>query len=60
MKGLFGKPYAFTPLTYILPNEYTKFVDEYTKSEDSTVWICKPADSSRGRKIFLIKDISEV
>ena len=60
MKGLFGKPYAITPLTFILPNEYTKFVDEYTKQEDSAVWICKPADSSRGRKIFLIKDISEV
>lgn len=28
--------------------------------KEKKIWICKPADSSRGRKIFLIRDLSEL
>lgn len=60
---MYGSVYAFTPRTFILPNEFSNFVDEFTKSvrksqNDTKIWICKPSDLSRGRKIFLIKELS--
>mmetsp|Transcript_39275 Transcript_39275/g.100664 ORF Transcript_39275/g.100664 Transcript_39275/m.100664 type:complete len:410 (-) Transcript_39275:11-1240(-) len=61
MKHTYGSVYDFFPLSFILPNEYTKFVNCYADQEDKRkIWICKPADLSRGRKIFLIRDIGEL
>lgn len=60
MQAIFGPIYNFSPTTFILPNEYKKFVEEFTKSDEKQIWICKPADLSRGRKIFLINDIGEL
>lgn len=57
---IFGPVYNFVPTTFILPNEYKKFVEEFTKQDEKQIWICKPADLSRGRKIFLISDIGEL
>ena len=54
------KIYEFSPLTMILPNDYSKFVTECASSETTNVWICKPTDSSWGRKIFLLTDISQL
>jgi hypothetical protein len=49
------------PESYILPTEYTKFVRDYSKLEGQpTIYICKPTDMSRGRGIFLIRDLSEL
>ncbi len=56
MKGIYGKVYNFSPQTFILPNEYAKFLQMYLQ-QPGAPWICKPADLSRGRKIFLFKDI---
>ena len=39
---------------------YLQFVKVYTEQEKKTMWICKPADSSRGRGIFIISDIGEL
>lgn len=58
MKGIYGSVYHFFPQTFILPSEYNKLVEECLKQE--TVWICKPADLSRGRKIYLFKDIRDL
>ncbi|KAJ8027366.1 putative tubulin polyglutamylase TTLL2 [Holothuria leucospilota] len=70
MKGVYGASvFNFTPLAFNLPNDYTKFVAEYTKIMDQNkkeengkkeFWICKPADSSRGRGIFLFQNLSEL
>ncbi|XP_033113302.1 probable tubulin polyglutamylase TTLL2 [Anneissia japonica] len=66
MRGVYGPSvFNFTPLGFILPNDYTKFVAEYSKLRQSDnnaekYWICKPADLSRGRGIFLFKDLSEL
>ena len=57
---IFGSVYDFTPTTFILPNEYKKFVEEFTSADGRQIWICKPADLSRGRGIFLISDIGEL
>lgn len=56
MKGIYGKLYNFSPVTFILPNEYAKFLQEYLR-KPGTAWICKPADLSRGRGIFVFRDI---
>lgn len=64
MKGIYGNSiYNFVPLSFNLPNDYRKFVTEYTKHKEAgkTVpWICKPADQSRGKGIFIFKDLSEL
>ena len=53
--------YDFTPKTYSLPNEYRKFVEDFTKNGDGDqIWICKPTDLSRGRKIFLVNNIRDL
>ncbi|XP_033741241.1 uncharacterized protein LOC117328027 [Pecten maximus] len=67
MKGVHGAGvYNFSPIAFNLPNDYTRFVAEYGKlkqqhSESKHIlWICKPADLSRGRGIFLFRDISDL
>ncbi|XP_005104034.1 tubulin polyglutamylase TTLL13P isoform X2 [Aplysia californica] len=59
--------YNFSPVAYNLPNDYTKFVSEYAslrqpkdKQSGRKMWICKPAESSRGRGIFIFKELSEL
>lgn len=80
MRGVYGASvYNFTPMSFNLPNDYTKFVAEYTRSINQQqeeqheanasgesqvakrdLWICKPADLSRGRGIFIFKDLNEL
>ena len=60
MRGSHGQIYNFSPTSYILPNEYTKFVAEYSKQEKKGEWICKPVDQSRGRGIFLFRELSDL
>ncbi len=43
----------FLPTTYILPGEYSLFVEEFHRNPNQT-WIVKPAGSSQGKGIFLI------
>lgn len=56
--------YDFSPTAFILPNDYTQFLDEYNKLHPtrgpSVYWICKPVDLSRGRGIFLFEDIKDL
>lgn len=62
MRGTFGHAlYDFSPLAFILPNDYTRFLEEYTKNKGKQVyWICKPVDLSRGRGIFIFEDIKHL
>lgn len=66
MQGVHGNQvYNFVPQGFNLPNDYTRFVSEFSKLRDSNnngpiYWICKPADMSRGRGIFLFKDLSDL
>ena len=59
MRGILGRQYNFNPLTFILPNDYSKFLQAYLSSPGTT-WICKPVDLSRGRKIYIFTDIKEL
>ncbi|XP_044527680.1 probable tubulin polyglutamylase TTLL2 [Gracilinanus agilis] len=66
MKGIYGASlYAFCPLTFIMPNEYIKFVAEYSREKEAlgrkpSYWICKPAELSRGRGIIIFSDLKDL
>ncbi|XP_044024922.1 probable tubulin polyglutamylase TTLL2 [Siniperca chuatsi] len=65
MRATFGSAlYDFSPTTFILPNDYTRFLTEYNKLRlsrgPSVYWICKPVDLSRGRGIFMFEDIKDL
>lgn len=65
MKGIYGTTlYEFSPVAYIMPNDYIKFITEYTKERQIpgkklSYWICKPVDRSRGRGILIFQDIKD-
>ena len=47
--------YSFTPQSWILPSEYTKFMRDYyqeREKDESCLFIAKPADLSRGRSVY--------
>jgi tubulin polyglutamylase TTLL2 len=61
MKQLYGPIYNFTPLTFILPNEYRQVIDYHNRDgNENTMWICKPTDLSRGRGISVINNIDDL
>jgi tubulin polyglutamylase TTLL2 len=63
---IYGACYDFIPTTFILPNEYKKFINVMTASEDegpkkkNKIWICKPTDLSRGRGITIINNFNDL
>ncbi|XP_044304586.1 probable tubulin polyglutamylase TTLL2 [Varanus komodoensis] len=65
MKGIYGTTlYEFSPAAFIMPNDYIKFISEYTKERQTpgkrlSYWICKPVDRSRGRGILVFQDIKD-
>ena len=64
MRSNHGAIFAFFPESYILPTEYMTLVRQCEEKarlgESKPIWILKPTDSSQGRKIFLIRDLSEI
>lgn len=57
MKAAFGSSlYDFSPVVFILPNDFTRFLAEDNRLRPSVYWICKPVDLSRGRGIFIFKE----
>ena len=61
MRQLYGQIYNFTPLTFILPNEYKQFINYYNKDgNEKCMWICKPSDLSRGRGISIIDNMDDL
>ena len=46
--------YCFSPVSWILPSEYTKFMRDFyleREKDESCLFIAKPADLSRGRSV---------
>jgi len=49
----------FIPQTYILPADYSLFVEDFHKNPNNT-WIVKPAMRSQGKGIFLLSKIKQL
>uniref|UniRef100_A0A8C4Q947 Tubulin tyrosine ligase-like family, member 1 n=1 Tax=Eptatretus burgeri TaxID=7764 RepID=A0A8C4Q947_EPTBU len=49
----------FVPVTFLLPGDYSLFVEEFRKSPHST-WIAKPCGRAQGHGIFLVTRLSHV
>ncbi|GAX80569.1 hypothetical protein CEUSTIGMA_g8006.t1 [Chlamydomonas eustigma] len=47
------------PTTFVLPQDYALFVEEYRKAPNTT-WIMKPSSRSQGKGIFLINKLSQI
>uniref|UniRef100_A0AAV2KGF4 Uncharacterized protein n=1 Tax=Knipowitschia caucasica TaxID=637954 RepID=A0AAV2KGF4_KNICA len=65
MRTTFGTgAYDFSPMAFILPNDYTRFLAEYNRQRGgpglAVYWICKPVDLSRGRGIFIFEDVKDL
>jgi len=50
----YPKDYDITPATYLLPEEYDRFMDERELENENLLYILKPAASSCGRGIRII------
>lgn len=60
---LINYSYNFYPQTFILPNEYVVFADEFKKWQninDRNVWIMKPTARSQGKGIFLFNRLAQI
>ncbi len=53
-----AQAYDFIPTTFVLPREYSMFVEEFKKV--GGIWIMKPIGSAQGKGIFLFTRLSEV
>ena len=47
------------PMTYILPADYTIFVEEFKKNPNAT-WIMKPTSRAQGSGIFLVNKLKQI
>jgi tubulin polyglutamylase TTLL9 len=51
--------FDFCPATFVLPNDYALFVEEFRRRSHIT-WIMKPIGSAQGKGIFLFKKLAEI
>ena len=51
--------FDFVPSTYILPSDYSMFVEEF-KRRPTVTWIMKPVGRAQGKGIFLFKKLSQL
>lgn len=53
-----AQAYEFIPTTFVLPREYSMFVEEFKRV--GGIWIMKPIGSAQGKGIFLFTKLSEI
>eukprot|EP00928_Gymnodinium_smaydae_P100271 TRINITY_DN9803_c0_g1_i1.p1 TRINITY_DN9803_c0_g1~~TRINITY_DN9803_c0_g1_i1.p1 ORF type:complete len:501 (-),score=82.41 TRINITY_DN9803_c0_g1_i1:118-1620(-) len=54
-----AQKYNVCPLTFVVPQEYSMFVEEFKKHLGAT-WIMKPVGRSQGAGIFLVNKLAQV
>mmetsp|Transcript_61432 Transcript_61432/g.143855 ORF Transcript_61432/g.143855 Transcript_61432/m.143855 type:complete len:894 (-) Transcript_61432:22-2703(-) len=55
-----GSSFDFVPETFILPQQLRSFKQRYLKTRGEQLWIVKPAASSQGRGIFILRNLIEL
>jgi len=58
-EGVEAASLDFVPVTYLLPQDYSLFVEEFRKHPNTT-WIMKPTSRSQGKGIFLFNKLGQV
>ena len=53
-----AQSYDFIPTSFVLPREYSMFVEEFKKN--AGIWIMKPIGAAQGKGIFLFTRLSEI
>jgi tubulin polyglutamylase TTLL9 len=53
-----AEAYDFIPTTFLLPREYSMFVEEFKKT--GGIWIMKPIGAAQGKGIFLFTKLNEI
>jgi tubulin polyglutamylase TTLL4 len=54
MKRAYGSDYEICPMTYLFPEDYSRFQSDKEAADATALWILKPAASSCGRGIRVI------
>mmetsp|Transcript_8614 Transcript_8614/g.13245 ORF Transcript_8614/g.13245 Transcript_8614/m.13245 type:complete len:411 (-) Transcript_8614:119-1351(-) len=49
----------FVPTTYMLPADYSLYVEEFRRCPNAT-WIMKPYNAAQGRGIFLVNKLAQI
>ncbi len=49
----------FVPVTYLLPADYTLFVEEFRRYPNA-MWIMKPTSRSQGKGVFIINKLAQI
>jgi tubulin polyglutamylase TTLL1 len=57
--GTCPPPQEFVPVTYLLPADYTIFVEEFRRNPNA-LWIMKPTSRSQGKGIFIINKLAQI
>ncbi|KAJ3327713.1 putative tubulin polyglutamylase ttll2 [Blyttiomyces sp. JEL0837] len=60
LRGIHGSIYDFFPQSFSLPNDYVRFVRVYAEEEERGEKVIHRADLSRGRKIFVFRDLQDL
>eukprot|EP00916_Digyalum_oweni_P000063 GHVL01000079.1.p1 GENE.GHVL01000079.1~~GHVL01000079.1.p1 ORF type:complete len:215 (+),score=58.95 GHVL01000079.1:548-1192(+) len=60
MNSKYADMFKILPVTFILPKEYSNFINYFSNQRDSNIWILKPMSLSRGRGIKLINNLSDI
>jgi len=50
---------AFVPTTYVLPADYSLFVEEFRRNPNQ-MWIMKPTGKAQGKGIFIINKLAQI
>jgi len=59
MLGKQPPPKDFVPVTYLLPADYSIFVEEFRRNPNA-MWIMKPTARSQGKGIFIINKLAQI
>ena len=49
----------FVPVTYLLPADYSLFVEEFRRSPNA-MWIMKPSNAAQGKGIFIVNKLQQI
>eukprot|EP00930_Biecheleria_cincta_P006643 TRINITY_DN107693_c0_g1_i1.p1 TRINITY_DN107693_c0_g1~~TRINITY_DN107693_c0_g1_i1.p1 ORF type:complete len:1011 (-),score=173.95 TRINITY_DN107693_c0_g1_i1:50-3082(-) len=59
-KTMGNEDFDFIPETFVLPNQMRAFKQRFLKNKGEHLWIVKPAASSQGKGIFILRNLIDL